>query len=151
MVWKKVPTGDSGTTDMFGGDDMNKVSDAFAGVDVDDFDINLDTQFRQDKLQVRNAANTFGHKHRSAATAARTITYPDKDINFNKGRTDVYKIGATYYAEKYDGTLIASSGTFQTVLQAALDLQGLVTIEQDGVFQLTTASGGLQYSRPHRT
>ena len=30
------------------------------------------------------------------------------------GSTKVYKIGSTYYAEKHDGTLVSSSGTFET-------------------------------------
>ena len=53
------------------------------------------------------------------------------------GRTKVYKVGATYYAEKHDGTAISSSGTLETVLQAALNLGGLVTVLQDGNFDFT--------------
>ena len=64
---------------------MDKWSDFATGIDVDDYDINSDIAFRQDKHQIRNSANTFGHKHRSLATAARVITYPDTDITVNAG------------------------------------------------------------------
>ena len=134
MTHKKVNNADAGTVSKFGGNDLDKWSDYASGVDTDDYDINSDTQYRYDKFQVRNSANSFGHKHRSAATAARTFTYPDRDLDFSNHRNDIYKIGATYYAEKFDGTLISSSGTFETVLQAALNLGGTTNIEQTGTF-----------------
>ena len=40
----------------------------------------------------------------------------------------VYKSGSTYYARKYDGSQISSSGTFETVLAAACALKGSVLI-----------------------
>ena len=55
------------------------------------------------------------------------------------GVNRVYRIGATYYADKYDGSLIASSGTFETVLQAALDLGGTTEIRQNGTFTFNSA------------
>lgn len=55
------------------------------------------------------------------------------------GRTKVYKIGSTYYADKHDGALLSASGTFETVLQAALNQQGLVTIDQPGNFDFNSA------------
>ena len=144
MTHKKVNNADAGTVSKFGGNDLDKWSDYASGVDTDDYDINSDTQYRYDKFQVRNSANTFGHKHRSAATAARTFTYPDRDVDFAHRRIDVYKIGSTYYAENTDGTLIASSGTFETVLQAAIDVNdpsgaGIVNMEQAGTFTFSGA------------
>ena len=56
------------------------------------------------------------------------------------GHTKVYKIGATYYAEKDDGSLLLSSGTFDTVLQTALNQRGLVTIDQPGNFDMSNTS-----------
>ena len=77
MVWKKVPPGDVGATDVFGGDDMNKVSDGFTGVDVDDFDINSDFSVRSGKRKLRNPANTFDYVETASAIAAnRTVTEP---------------------------------------------------------------------------
>jgi hypothetical protein len=84
LVHKKVQNFDSGTADIFGGNDLDKWSDFASGVDVDDYDINSDTQFRQDKLQVRNSGNTFGHKFRSLSTAARTVTIPDTDLTLGE-------------------------------------------------------------------
>lgn len=63
--------------------------------------------------------------------------------------THVYKIGSTYYAEKYDGTLVSTSGTFETVLQAALDLAGLIVIDQDGTFPISSA--GVDIKESHTT
>ena len=54
------------------------------------------------------------------------------------GVNRVYKIGATYYADKYDGSLITSSGTFETVLQASLNLGGTTYIDQAGTFTFNT-------------
>ena len=85
MVHKKVVNSDAGTADIFGGNDLDKWSDFASGVDVDDYDINSDTQYRYDKFQIRNSGNTFGHKHRSLATVARTITYPDADVTVGEG------------------------------------------------------------------
>jgi hypothetical protein len=77
MVWKKVPPGDTGATDIFGGDDMNKVSDGFTGVDVDDFDINSDFSVRSGKRKLRNPANTFDYIELASAIAANiNITEP---------------------------------------------------------------------------
>ena len=53
-------------------------------------------------------------------------------------RTKVYKIGSTYYAEKSDGAVISASGTFETVLQAALNLGGTIHIDQTGTFTFNT-------------
>jgi parallel beta helix pectate lyase-like protein len=126
MVWKKIPAGDTGTADIFGGDDMNKISDAYSGIDVDDFDINSDIQFRQDKHQIRNSANTFGHKHRSLASAARTITYADTDItvaNIPKGPATylVTKPSTTVFVQDLNGAVVHSGTTVATEIQWALD------------------------------
>ena len=64
------------------------------------------------------------------------------------GRTKVYKIGSTYYAEKHDGSLISASGTLETVLQAALNNAsplgaGIVHIEQIGNFDFSASFAGI--------
>jgi len=77
MVWKKVTNSDTGTADLFGGNDMDKVSDIFSGVDADDIDFNADIKFRSGKLQVANPANTFKYNVTAAAIAAdRTLNLP---------------------------------------------------------------------------
>jgi hypothetical protein len=73
MTWKVVNISDAGTASKFGADDMDKVSKAFGGIDVDDFDINLDCKIRSAKLQLRNPANTFAYIITSAAIAADRI------------------------------------------------------------------------------
>ena len=47
MVWKKVNNSDSGTSTKFGGNDVDKISDLFSNVDVDDVAINSDWKFNQ--------------------------------------------------------------------------------------------------------
>ena len=77
MVWKKVINADSGDADHHGGDSLDKVSDLFSGVDVDDVDINCDWNFRSGKLNIRNPANTFSYNVVGAALAAtRTLNLP---------------------------------------------------------------------------
>ena len=77
MTWKKVNNADTGTATKFGGDDTDKISNAFSGTDVDDFDINCDFKIRSGKLQQRNPANTFSYIHTPGAIIAdRIINYP---------------------------------------------------------------------------
>ena len=77
MVHKKVENLDSGTTDIFGGNDLDKWSDWASGIDTDDYDINSDFSVRSGKRKLRNPANTFDYvETASAITANRTITEP---------------------------------------------------------------------------
>lgn len=73
MTWKKVSNSDPGDADHFGGDDTDKISDLFSGVDVDDVDINSDWTFRSGKLLLRNPGNTFSYQVVPAAIAANRI------------------------------------------------------------------------------
>ena len=56
MTWKKVDNADAGTADVFGGNDLDKVSDLFSGVDVDDVAINADWDFSKQFVMSRIAA-----------------------------------------------------------------------------------------------
>lgn len=78
MVWKTVTPSFAGTSELFGGDDLNKISNYFGGVlDVDTADINSNTQFRSGKLRLRNPANTFSYiTNASAITGNINITEP---------------------------------------------------------------------------
>lgn len=53
MTWKKVNNADAGTATKFGGNDLDKVSDAFSGVDVDDVAINMDWDFNKQFVMSR--------------------------------------------------------------------------------------------------
>ena len=131
MTHKKVDNADAGTLDKFGGNDLDKWSDFASGVDTDDYDINSDTQYRYDKFQIRNSANTFGHKHRSLATAARTVTLPDEDLtlgpiaNTGPGRWIIYRTGTgsagPYKAfNKRTATVVYSGTSLDAVLDPVL-------------------------------
>lgn len=61
MVWKTVNIGNTGTSIKFGANDMDKVSNAFSGVDVDDFDIAGDFKVRSSKFQLADSDNS--HKY----------------------------------------------------------------------------------------
>ncbi len=167
MVWKKVPAGDTGATDIFGGDDMNKVSDAFTGVDVDDFDINADFSVRSGKRKLRNPANTFDHIETGGAiTADRTVFEPilsgadtrvyqnHPQTLVNKTITDdlnttptklgpsyvVYISGVTYKCRDMEaGTTLSSSTTNpETVINAALsNAMGKTVVIHEGVYPIT--------------
>lgn len=77
MTWKKVDNADPGTANLHGGNDLDKVSDLFSGVDVDDVDINADWSVRSGKRKLRNPANTFDYIETASAIAAnRTVTEP---------------------------------------------------------------------------
>ena len=77
MTHKKVNNSDAGTTNLFGGNDLDKWSDWASGVDTDDYDINSDFTVRSAKRYLRNPANTFSYQEiASAITANRTVTEP---------------------------------------------------------------------------
>lgn len=77
MVWKKVNNADAGDADHFGGNDLDKISDLFSGVDVDDLDFNADITVRKDKLKLSNTGNTFTTTLNSGeVTANRVIDLP---------------------------------------------------------------------------
>ena len=77
MTWKKVDNSDPGTANVFGGNDLDKVSDLFSGVDVDDVDINADWTMRSGKRKLRNPANTFNYIETAGAiTADRIVNEP---------------------------------------------------------------------------
>lgn len=77
MTWKKVENEDPGTADVFGGNDLDKFSDLFSGVDVDDVDINADFTVRSGKRKLRNPANTFDYIETAGAiTANRIVNEP---------------------------------------------------------------------------
>ena len=125
MTHKKVNNADAGTADLFGGNDGDKWSDYASGVDVDDYDINSDTAYRYDKFQIRNSANTFGHKHRSNATAARTITYPDASITIPERTASsnwtIYKAGTIYKAMNSDSSIAGDPGCQSQSRRMGLD------------------------------
>lgn len=157
MTWKKINNSDSGDSTHFGGDDIDKISDLFSNVDVDDVTINSDWTFRSGKLNLRNPANTFSTNIvGGAVTADRTLNYPaitatddlvaktlaqtltnkTLDLETNdialRDFARVFKSGSTYYAVLNNGTIQSSSTTApETVIQAALDNASFVYIAGD--------------------
>jgi hypothetical protein len=140
MVWKKVSNSDAGTIDKFGGNDTDKISDAFSGVDVDDIDLDSDFTVRSGKRHLRNPANTFSYDEvASAIVANRTVTEPlltgndtrvyqahtqpltGKTIDFDLNTVPnsqtaadytVYIVGSTVKCrDNITGTIVSSSST----------------------------------------
>ena len=102
MVWKKVGTTD-GTTEKFGGEDMDKISDLFSGsMDIDDVDINSDVVFRDGRNGYNNPDNTFAYIIRtSAIAAARDLTLP---LLTENDTFAVLKLAQTFSAlQQFDG------------------------------------------------
>jgi hypothetical protein len=83
LTWKKINQNHKGRSDIFGGDDIDKISSMFGGTaDVDTLDINSPTVIRDDKLLFRNPANTFAYSISSNAIAAdRNISLPVMTTN----------------------------------------------------------------------
>ena len=147
MTWKKANISNPGTSTQFGADDMDKVSNLFSAVDVDDVDIAADWKFRSSKKKLMNPGNTFGYTEvGSAITGNRNVTEPlltgndtrvyeahqqtltkkaidilDNTLSLRSNSALVTKNGSTYYAIKRDGTIISSGSVFETVAQAAID------------------------------
>lgn len=56
----------------------------------------------------------------------KNIDLKDNNLALRAYTAIVFKVGSTYYARKYDGTLISSGAVAETVIQAAMDLHGNV-------------------------
>lgn len=78
MVWKQVTNADAGDADHFGGNDLDKISQLFSATSaVDTVDVNSDWTYRNNRLFLRNPANTFSYQFTAAAIVAnRVITLP---------------------------------------------------------------------------
>jgi parallel beta helix pectate lyase-like protein len=140
LTHKKVNNADAGTSVKFGGNDLDKWSDYASGVDTDDYDINADTQYRYDKFQIRNSANTFGHKHRSLATAARTFTYPDADITIDTHQPYKYYI----YLDSVDNKFKAKNGGTGTIDYTSSDNTDAQPVIQNAINASSNAPGIIQ-------
>ncbi len=55
---------------------------------------------------------------------SQNIDLKDKNLALRTYTAVVFKVDSTYYARKYDGTLIASGTVAETVIQAAMNLHG---------------------------
>lgn len=78
MVWKEVTPVYVGDATLFGGDDINKISQLFNAVlNVDTVDINSNFTFRSGKARLRNPADTFSYIINTGAILAdRTLALP---------------------------------------------------------------------------
>jgi len=101
MTWKTVVNADAGDADHHGGDSLDKVSNLFSGVDVDDVDVNSDWTFRSAKLNIRNPANTFSYNIVGAALTGsnKTLNSPlitGTDTLASLGITNVFSVGQKF-------------------------------------------------------
>ena len=150
---KKVVNADTGDADHFGGNDIDDIQDFLNDQDkTGPVKINTEFWFRDGKLKFRDSGNDHLYIHNFANLAAnRNINWPllaaddeplfktfaatlnnktldikDNTLGLRHHFTHVFKVGSTYYAKKYDGTLISSSATFETVFAAAIALKGVI-------------------------
>jgi len=171
---KKVLNSDPGTADLVGGNDWDDVVDWMSDVDkTGPVKFNTETWIRTAKLKFRDSGNDHNYIHHFSNLAAdRTVQWPlltgNDEVSFlahtstftNKTidivsntlklrqyTSMVFKVGSTYYAIKYDGSVISSGSTFETVFAAALAVKGttyLANTDIDGSGQgLFTCSGAL--------
>lgn len=178
---KKVINVDAGDADHVGGNDWDDVVDYLNDQDkVGPVKINTETWVRDDKFKFRDSGNDHLYTHSFGNLAAnRTINWPvltaddeplfktfaatvtgktfDIKDNIFAHRTFnsiVFKVGSTYYAVKYDGTLISSGTVFETVFNAALALKGTIFLsdsERTGNFTLYNCTSGTEFTIPDKT
>jgi hypothetical protein len=58
--------------------------------------------------------------------SGKTISFITNTVGFRSFNTIITKSGSTYYAIKYDGSILSSSATLETVIQAGLDAKGTI-------------------------
>jgi len=82
MTWKIVNISNPGTSIKFGADDTDKINKGFSGIDVDDYDINSDWVFRNNKFKLRDSNNTNNFIFSTGdITSDITITVPAVSVN----------------------------------------------------------------------
>lgn len=116
MTWKIVNNADIGTADIFGGDDGDKMSQLFSGITIaDKVDINSGWQFRDDRLEIRNPANTFSYiVSTNAITANRTLNLP---LITGTDTVAVLGLAQTFSNKILDATCSFSGALDATIVQ----------------------------------
>ena len=141
MVWKKVGTTD-GTTEKFGGEDMDKISDLFSGsMDIDDVDINSDVVFRDGRNGYNNPDNTFSYIIRtSAIAAARDLTLP---LLTENDTFAVLKLAQTFSAlQKFSGGIDMNNTKIDKIGTATIsDLTEKASPASGDFFMASTTAG----------
>jgi len=143
MTWKKVVNADAGDADHHGGDSLDKVSDLFSGVDVDDVDINCDWNYRSGKLNIRNPANTFSYNIVGAALAAtRTLNLPLL--------TGTDTVAVTDLAQTLKNKTLDSTNVISSSASLPSDVVKTGQVNSYGDFNQVFQSGRLQVTNPAR-
>ena len=121
MVWKTVTPVYVGDATLFGGDDINKISDLFNGVlNVDTVDINSNFTLRSGKLRLRNPGDTFSYiVNTGAILADRTLTLP---VLAGNDTVAVLGTGQNYTALNTIN-LTAVGSTAETLMRFIVQLQ----------------------------
>ena len=127
----------------------------------------FDTSFKDNRIRIWNPADTFRYTLVGGAITldanlnlpvltdndtitvnqlAQTLTNKTVDNKSNKlglrlYTSIVFKDGSDYYARKYDGTLISQDSVFETVMQAAINAEGIVYLSSSS----PNASGDTLY------
>jgi len=108
-------------------DDTNGSEDGAFGVNVQVAGADKNVLFcdAAEGLSYSQDGDIYGSITTQGLTTSHVYNTADEDGTFYTSLRDysarVYKIGSTYYARKYDGTMIDSGSVFETVLQAAID------------------------------
>ncbi len=80
MVWKTVVNSDSGDADHFGGNDLDKISNLFSGIDVDDVNVNSDWMFTK-PTQHENYIDLKAIAEPASPASGYTRVYVDSTTN----------------------------------------------------------------------
>jgi hypothetical protein len=89
----------------------------------------VDRDVTWQRAQVADPVGASGGSGSSSASETftnKTIDLKDNNIAHRSFSAIVFKVGSTYYARKYDGSLISSGSVAETVIQAAMNLHGNV-------------------------
>jgi hypothetical protein len=128
MVWKKVPAGDTGDANKFGGDDTNKISDLFSGVDVDDVTLNADTEIQKGLVIKEQAAP-------GSPTSGKQIVYLDSGDSKIKRKSNSGAV-STFLTDDADNSV-----TGELNIAAELRLSGRENITLTGTQNNLAVSG----------
>lgn len=149
---KKVVNSDAGDADHVGGNDWDALDDFFSDINQDSSRtalINTKTRFRDQKLQQRDAADTFTLTHRTPTITANSDTRINRPYLYC-----VYRDGSTCYCQNMQTGQIESSGSAsvpETIFQYAIDNATKSSIYfAPGTYTASTGFTGLAFTGTNR-
>jgi hypothetical protein len=163
-AWKTVINPSTGTSAIFGGNDLNRVSSMFNGnADADGVDMNSVFKFRSGRAKLANPSNTFNYTiNTGSITANRNINVPlltgDDQVTFDNNSTSLTNktivAGSNSISGIADANIASHTSTKITITDKThLPSSGVYNDQANtfGAFDQTFRSSNFKINNPANT